>query len=116
MCIFCGGQCGGVGDFFISLGLPFIALYFFRLKRVFLKIISRFAPRGEVLEKPPVANNCSCGGAPPGECRGPAAPAVVFREPTAPSLETLATLKLDGREISPQRGREQEVRGWLLFL
>jgi len=117
MCIFCGGQCGGIGDFFISLGLPFLALYFFKVKRAFLKITNRLVPRGSViLEKPPEANNCSCCGAPPGECRGPAAPAVVFREPTAPSLETLATLKLDDREISLQRGREQEVRGWLLFL
>ena len=117
MCIFCGGQCGGVGDFFISLGLPFIALYFFRVKRVFLKITNRLVPRGSVvLEKPPEADNGSGGGAPPGECRGPAAPAVVFREPTAPSLETLATLKLEDREISSQRAREQEVRGWLWFL
>ncbi len=117
MCIFCGGQCGGVGDFFISLGLPFIALYFFRVKRVFLKITNRFVPRGSVvLEKPPEANNCSCCGAPPGECRGPAAPAVVFREPAAPSLETLATLKLNDGAISSQRDREREVRGWLLFL
>src|SRR5208283_4119494 len=116
MCIFCGGQCGGVGDFFISLGLPFIALYFFRVKRVFLKIISRFVPRGVVLEKPPEANNGSCCGAPPGECRGPAAPAVVFREPAAPCLETLATLKLNDGAISSQRDREREVRGWLWFL
>ena len=117
MCIFCGGQCGGVGDFFISLGLPFLALYFFRVKRAFLKITNCFVPRGSVvLEKSPEANNCSCCGAPPGECRGPAAPAVAFREPTAPSLETLATLKLVDRELSPKRGREQEVRGWLLFL
>ncbi len=117
MCIFCGGQCGGGGEFFISLGLPFLALYFFRIKRAFLKIANRLVPRGSVvLEKPPEANNCDCCGAPPGECRGPAAPADVFREPTAPSLETLATLKLDDREISPKRGRELEVRGWLLFL
>ncbi len=107
MCIFCGGQCGGIGEFFISLGLPFLALYFFRVKRAFLKITNRLVPRGfVVLGKPPEANNCSCCGAPPGDCRGPA----------APSLETLATLKLDDREISPQRAREQEVRGWLWFL
>lgn len=98
MCIFCGGQCGGVGDFFISLGLPFLALYFYRVKRAFLRITNRLFPRGAVvLERP-------------------AAPAVVFREAAAPSLETLATLKLEDREISSQRAREQEVKGWLLFL
>ncbi len=29
MCIFCGGQCGGMGDMLISLGLPLLALYCF---------------------------------------------------------------------------------------
>jgi uncharacterized protein DUF2569 len=117
MCILCGGQCGGVGEFFISLGLPFLALYFFKVKRAFLKIASRFLPRGSVvLEKPPAASNVSGGGAPPGERRGPAAPAVVFREPAAPSLKTLATLKLEDRKISSQGKGEREVGGWLWFL
>ncbi|MGA7578650.1 MAG: DUF2569 family protein [Desulfobaccales bacterium] len=107
MCIFCGGQCGGVGDFFISMGLPFVALYFFKVKRAFLKISNRFVPRGSVVpEKPPQEDTCNCCGAPAGECR----------EPAAPSLETLAALKLDAGEIPPPGDREQEVRGWLLFL
>jgi hypothetical protein len=32
MCILCGGQCGGVVDLLISLGLPFVAIYFMRLR------------------------------------------------------------------------------------
>ncbi len=106
MCIFCGGQCGGAGEFFISLGLPFLALYFFKAKRAFLKITHRFAARGAAVpDQTPEAHHCACCVAPPGECR----------EPAAPSLEILAALKLADREISPQRDREQEVRGWLLF-
>ena len=110
MCIFCGGQCGGVGDFFISMGLPVAALYFFKVKRAFLRIANRFVPRGSAVPaNPPQADTCSCCGAPGARRR-------VLRGPAAPSLETLATLKLDYEEIPPHQDREQEVRGWLLFL
>ena len=69
-----------------------------------------------VPEKPPQEDTCNCCGAPVGECRGPAA-AVGFREPAAPSLETLAALKLWMLGKYPRTGdREQEIRGWLLFL
>jgi len=117
MCIFCGGQCGGVGDFFISMGLPVAALYFFKVKRAFLRIANRFVPRGSAVPAQPLqADTCSCCGAPAGECLGPAVPAVGFRGPAAPSLKTLATLKLDYEKIPPHQDREQEVGGWLLFL
>ncbi|MGA9756559.1 MAG: DUF2569 family protein [Desulfobaccales bacterium] len=51
MCIFCGGQCGGVGEFLISLGLPFLALYFSRMKKALLRIKNRIIPRGSHTEK-----------------------------------------------------------------
>jgi hypothetical protein len=44
MCIFCGGQCGGAGEFFISLGLPFLALYLFRIKSSLVKLKKKFFP------------------------------------------------------------------------
>jgi hypothetical protein len=51
MCIFCGGQCGGVGELLISLGLPFLALYLSRIKGSLLKIKKTIFPRGSA-EKP----------------------------------------------------------------
>ncbi len=52
MCIFCGGQCGGMGDMLISLGLPLLALYFFRMKGFLLRV------KDKVLGRPP-ARSCS---------------------------------------------------------
>ncbi len=43
MCLFCGGQCGGLGDFLITLGLPSLALYFFKLKEKLAQVKNRFA-------------------------------------------------------------------------
>lgn len=37
MCIFCGGQCG-VTEFLFAIGLPFLGLYFFRIKNALLKL------------------------------------------------------------------------------
>ncbi len=47
MCIFCGGQCGGMGDMLISLGLPLLALYFFRMKGFLLRV------KDKILGRPP---------------------------------------------------------------
>ena len=41
MCMFCGGQCGGVGDFIISTILPFLAVLFVNLKHLYKKIINK---------------------------------------------------------------------------
>jgi hypothetical protein len=41
MCILCGGQCGGVVDLLISLGLPFVAIYFMRMKGFLTRIKNR---------------------------------------------------------------------------
>ena len=45
MCIFCGGQCGGMGDMLISLGLPLLALYFFRIKGFLLRVKAKILGR-----------------------------------------------------------------------
>jgi len=37
--MFCGGQCGGIGDFIISTILPFLAVLFVKLKHLYKKII-----------------------------------------------------------------------------
>lgn len=37
MCMFCGGQCGGVGDFIISTVLPFLAVIFVKLKHILFR-------------------------------------------------------------------------------
>jgi hypothetical protein len=42
--MFCGGQCGGVGELLISLGLPFLALYFSRIKRSLVKVKKKLFP------------------------------------------------------------------------
>jgi len=52
MCMFCGGQCGGVGEFLISLGLPFLALYLARIKGAVIKIKKKFSPGGSSVELP----------------------------------------------------------------
>ncbi len=46
MCIFCGGQCGGVGELLISLGLPFLALYLSRIRGSLIKINRKIFPGG----------------------------------------------------------------------
>ena len=51
MCIFCGGQCGGTGEFLISLGLPFLALYFSRIKNALIRIKNKIIRRGAGAEE-----------------------------------------------------------------
>lgn len=51
MCILCGGQCGGAGEFLISLGLPFLVLYFFRIKKALIKLKNRIISKDSGAEK-----------------------------------------------------------------
>ncbi len=103
MCIFCGGQCGGVGEFLISMGLPFLVLFFFKIKNSLLRIKAKIFP-GAAAAGPTEIKTCACCGKPPGECRA------------------LATGPLDPKtmellEFEPQeKGRAQGVKGWLWFL
>ena len=69
MCIFCGGQCGGMGDMLISLGLPLLALYFFRMKGFLLRVKDKILgrpPREVTLPEHPEACGCSGGLQPEG--------------------------------------------------
>jgi hypothetical protein len=58
MCIFCGGQCGGAGDFLISIGLPFLVLYFLRIKKALVRLKNRVFRKGH--EIPAELIKCSC--------------------------------------------------------
>ena len=105
MCILCGGQCGGLGDFFISMGLPFLALFLYKLKNWCSGIRNRVlhqrsrpaAPRYEELS---------------GRYRGEVAGDRRRQTVTAIAPETLNLLELEPQERRGPRG----VRGWLLFL
>ncbi|MGO9580933.1 MAG: hypothetical protein ACLP2P_16155 [Desulfobaccales bacterium] len=69
MCIFCGGQCGGLGEFLISLGLPFLALYFSRIKKALGKMKNKILRRdlAGALDEP---ITCQCCGEALQDCRG----------------------------------------------
>ncbi len=104
--------------FFYLHGIAVCGTLLFKVKRAFLKISNRFVPRGSVVpEKPPQEDTCSCCGAPAGECRGPGRPGgwlpgagrTFPGNPGGPEA-------VDAGEIPPPGDREQEIRGWLLFL
>jgi len=46
VCLFCGGQCGGLGDMLIAWGLPSLAYYFFKLKEKSARITNRLTGNG----------------------------------------------------------------------
>jgi Protein of unknown function (DUF2569) len=114
MCIFCGGQCGGVGDLLISLGLPFLAIYLLRLQ-VFLarmkrKILRQPSSGGEI---PGSAKTCECCGelSPHGPHRlMPIIPEVRLDQPF--ELSTTAIPK----NLAATKKEPEGVRGWLLLL
>ena len=99
MCILCGGQCGGLGDFFISMGLPFLALFLYKLKNWFSRIRNRVLPHRL---RPAAPGYEELSGT--GDCRVQTVAAI------AP--KTLNLLELEPQERRGPRG----VRGWLLFL
>ncbi|MHB9073026.1 MAG: DUF2569 family protein [Desulfobaccales bacterium] len=117
MCIFCGGQCGGLGEFLISLGLPFLALYLFRIKSSLVKLKKKFFPAisdtGKVPNKGTKYRYC-------GEWPLAAAPKAGPKGFTSrlhkPIPLTLAITKFN----NPNRIKAQEgptgVKGWLLLL
>jgi hypothetical protein len=102
MCVFCGGQCGGVGEFLISMGLPFLVLFFFKVKNSLVRIKNKIVPRGSSTAAK--TDKCSCCGRPVSECKALAIPSIERK-----TLELL--------ELKPKAERgPQGVRGWLLFL
>ena len=58
MCIFCGGQCGGFGEFLISIGLPFLALYFSRIKQALVRLKNRIFHSGQEIIAEPIKFEC----------------------------------------------------------
>jgi hypothetical protein len=69
MCIFCGGQCG-LAEFFISIGLPFLGLYFYRIRNSLVgiknKIIRRSSGAKEIQAE---TITCTCCGESLNDCR-----------------------------------------------
>ena len=87
MCIFCGGQCGGMGEFLISLGLPFLALYFFRIKRALARLKNRLLQRKPTVGIPAEAVTCQCCGESLADCRQ------VLSQPLGPHDLDLLTVR-----------------------
>lgn len=114
MCIFCGGQCGGVGDMLISMGLPLLALYFFRIKGFLLRV------QDKILRRPPRAGKeptgtCGCG------CKGEVQPEGPHRlSPVNPGVDVLQLTELAAADpkgsIAEKADRKKGVGGWLLLL
>ena len=117
MCIFCGGQCGGLGEFLISLGLPLLALYLYRMKHALLKITHKIFPRtSNPLKAQAKATACNCGA----EWRstgpntlGLLGWATPLHEPQAPAAEIT---KLSNRLKIASKEGPRGVKGWLLIL
>ena len=116
MCIFCGGQCGGMGDMLISLGLPLLALYFFRMKGFLLRVKDR------ILGRPPCEvmlpeHSEGCG------CSGQGKPAA--SHPLSPVGPVVEVHQLTPLAMAVPKGNVEEnvggknpggVGGWLLLL
>ncbi len=116
MCIFCGGQCGGMGDMLISLGLPLLALYFFRMKGFLLRVKDKVLgrpPREVMLPEHPEA--CGCGG----KGQLAASPPLSQVSPTVDvhQLTALAAAAPKGNIEEKAGGKNPGgVGGWLLLL
>ncbi|MGO9580815.1 MAG: hypothetical protein ACLP2P_15565 [Desulfobaccales bacterium] len=127
MCIFCGGQCGGLGEFLISLGLPLLALYLWRIKKALAKIKNKILRRdlqGAVLDEP---ITCKCCGEALRDCRE-----IASRSIDCENLELLElksqdnesaeisistdTTKLNNKTILDNKTAPEGVKGWLLLL
>jgi hypothetical protein len=116
MCMFCGGQCGGIGDMLISLGLPLLTLYFFRMKGFLLRM------KDKVLGRPPREvmipehiETCGCQGGlqPEGSHRlSPVSPTVAVDQ-----LTELAAAAPKGNVTKNPAGENPGgLGGWLLLL
>lgn len=126
MCIFCGGQCGGAGDFFISLGLPFLALYYYKLKNSLVRIKNGIFRGGSSVEgKQDEVKICSCCGEKLNECKILSAQAI--NPEIVGQLKNLSpdwqmkemdpeTIELIPQERLQKKERKKGVGGWLLFL
>ncbi len=127
MCIFCGGQCGGIGDFFISIGLPLLGLYLLRMKNAWAKIKGKISRRdsSSVEGLPDKASKCSCGGESLRDCREISTPSLgpknlelleVKSHRKEPEEISNGIDELNGKIKLPNAGEQKRVRGWLLLL
>ena len=125
MCIICGSQCG-VAEFLISMGLPFLGLYFYRIRDSLRKIkniiLRRVSGAEELLNKTIKPSGC---GELLKDCRGISTQSI---EP-----ENLELIKVKSRSNEStgnstwinkfrklinleKKGELKGVRGWLLLL
>ena len=120
MCIFCGGQCGGVGEFLISLGLPFLALYFSRIKNALLRLKNRIDHPGQEIQAEPV--KCGCCGQPRQDCGAIQARSINPGDLGLLELKSqengAAEFSLNTSRLSNQINKKivSGVKGWLLLL
>ena len=117
MCILCGGQCGGVGEFLISLGLPFLVLYFSRMKQALIKlknrIISRDSGAARIQDN---AIKCRCCGEWPSTGLNKLGP-IGFRAQAEKTITiSNAITKFNNRQALVQTASPRGVKGWLLLL
>lgn len=126
MCIFCGGQCGGAGDLFISLGLPFLVLYYYRLRNSLVRIKNRIFRGGSSVErKQDEVEICSCCGEKLNECKILSAQAIYpgmigqlesLSLDRQPAENATGAFKVNRPERPQMEKGKTGVRGWLLFL
>lgn len=116
MCIFCGGQCGGVGEFLISLGLPFLALYLSRIKGLLGKVkkflFSGNSNSDQIQEKGTKYRYC---GEWPAVRAKPDPLGLSSRSNRAVPL-ALAASKLNNSLKIREQKESTGVKGWLLLL
>jgi hypothetical protein len=117
MCILCGGQCGGVGEFLISLGLPFLVLYFSRMKKALIKLKNRIISRGSSAEK--IQDNaikCRCRGEWPSTGLKKLG-TLGFRSRANQTITiSNAITNFNNRQALVQKSSPRGVKGWLLLL
>ncbi len=127
MCIFCGGQCGGLGEFLISLGLPFLALYFSRIKKALVKIKNKILRRdlpGAVLDEP---ITCKCCGEALWDCREISSQSIdcenlelldlKFQDNESAEISISTDTTKPNNQIKLETETAPEgVKGWLLLL
>jgi|WetSurMetagenome_2_1015567.scaffolds.fasta_scaffold242649_1 hypothetical protein len=116
MCIFCGGSCGGAGEFLISMGLPLLALYFFRIKGVFLRVWDK------ILGRPPRGGDVP---GPAGTGAGVGQPRCAGSRQLSPWRPESPVDQLEGLELAAAPGQAPAkpmgksltgVKGWLFLL
>ena len=122
MCIFCGGQCGGAGEFLISIGLPFLVLYFLRIKNSLVRLKNRILHRSQEIPAEPI--KCECCDQPQQDCRAFHPQSIDLKDLELLELESQVTgstvVSLQTTTLNNQLNlinvRVSGVKGWLLLL